>query len=92
MLLWEKEKITARALSMMVEPNEGCLTLNLTSDQPGEAGVLVWNPADQSWTEQDKVTVQANRLCTLTTPAYTKVRLAFTPAQKSAVVSAWATQ
>ena len=90
MLLWEKERLTARTVSMILEPDGEVFSLNLTSDQPGEARVLVWNPVEQSWIELDGVPVQANRLCTLATPAHTKVRLAFTPAQAPAIVSAWA--
>lgn len=96
MLLWEKERITKRQTSMILEPNSvesvAGLTLNLTSDQPGEAAVLVWNPADQSWMEQESVPVQPNHLCSLTPPPHTKVRLAFTPKETPAVVSAWGVQ
>jgi predicted GH43/DUF377 family glycosyl hydrolase len=90
MLLWEKEKITVRTISMILEPDGGPISFNLTSDQPGEARVLVWNPVDRSWIELNGASVEANRLCTLGMPMHTRVRLAFTPAKSPAIVSAWA--
>jgi len=89
-LLWEKEPITARTESMILEPDGRAFTLHLTSDQPGEARIMVWNPAGKAWMEMDGVSVGAGRLCTMATPDHSRVRLTFVPGQAPCVVSAWA--
>lgn len=90
MILWEKEQMSARTESMILESEDGPLSLHLTSDQPGEARVMVWNPAGLAWIELEGIWVQANRLCTLPTPVHSRVRLTFAPGQTPCVVSAWA--
>lgn len=92
MLLWENERITSRQTSMILEPDCGDLVIHLTSDQAGEASLLVWNPADRSWIEQEVVPVEPRRICSLVPPQHARVRLVFTPKQTPALVSAWGVQ
>lgn len=89
-LIWEKEEISCRMESMILEPDAVPISFHFTSNQPGKTGVAVWNPAARSWIEGESVVVTPNRLCSLAVPALSKVRLVFSPDTVPAVVSAWA--
>lgn len=92
MVLWERQEITSEsAQSMIIEPDGRGLAVHVTASRPGEARLVIWNPAEQGWVALAPQPVRPGEICTFTgAAAHAKVRLRFAPAAFPATVSAWA--